>query len=98
MEFLVAEEDGLPVGYFWVGENTDTFTGERRGFIFDFYVEPSCRGKGIGQALMKAGEDLCRSRGQESVALMVATRNRVAHELYLRLGYEERRVIMIKRL
>lgn len=98
MRFLVAEEEGLRVGYIWVGENTDTFTGEKRGFIFDFYVEPSGRGKGVGQALMKAGEDLCRSRGQESIALMVAARNRIAHELYLKIGYEDRRVIMVKRL
>ena len=46
------------------------------------------QGRGIGTALIRAGEDTARQLGHEQIALGVGLDNRDARRLYERLGYE----------
>src|SRR5437899_7053029 len=51
---LVAELDGAVVGYafFTMGYNTDV--AARSIWLYDIFVMPAARGRGVGHALMKA--------------------------------------------
>ncbi|MGC7405221.1 N-acetyltransferase family protein [Pandoraea pneumonica] len=52
-ECLMAEWDGKPVGYALFFHNFSTFLGRRGLYLEDVYVQPTMRGKGVGQALLR---------------------------------------------
>ena len=54
---------------------------------FDLAVRKSCRGQGLGTALIAAGEAWARDVGYSYIAILVAVRNASAMTLYQRLGY-----------
>ncbi len=43
------------MGWILIGENTDYFSNEKLGFIYELYVFTEQRGKGLSRKLMKAG-------------------------------------------
>lgn len=47
------------------------------------------RGRGVASALMAACEESARRTGASRISLIVASENRGAHALYLKLGYRE---------
>ncbi|MCZ7572391.1 MAG: GNAT family N-acetyltransferase [Ardenticatenaceae bacterium] len=97
--FLVAEDaDGRNVGHVWLGETTEAFSGERRGYIYDLYVVPEARRRGVARALMAAAEDLARRRGYREIGLTVATHNDAARHLYESLGYLPERLLLTRPL
>lgn len=49
---LIAEEDGKPVGFALYFYNFSTFVGKQGLYLEDLFVEPHCRGKGYGKALL----------------------------------------------
>lgn len=57
--------------------------------ILDFGVVPAARGRGLGRALLAAGEDLARALGMAAMFLEVAVDNRPARRLYQRAGWRE---------
>jgi ribosomal protein S18 acetylase RimI-like enzyme len=90
------DDDGLPVGYVW-------FTIEDRPvgrvvFIYDIAVDPEHRRKGHAQAALGAVEDYARRHDCVGVMLHVFGSNTGARQLYLRAGYDETNVIMLKRV
>ena len=79
--FLVAEEEGMVVGYggiLWVADEGD---------ITNIVVLESYRGLGLGTALMKALLSAGRVRGITSFTLEVRMSNQVAIHTYERLGF-----------
>ncbi|VVD67166.1 GCN5 family acetyltransferase [Pandoraea capi] len=52
-ECLMAEWDGQPVGYALFFHNFSTFLGRRGLYLEDVYVQPTMRGRGVGQALLR---------------------------------------------
>jgi len=62
--------------------------GKRAGRIYTLNVEPKCRRRGIGEALMKRLEEEFSKRGCEEIFLEVAVNNVPAITLYKKLGYE----------
>ncbi|AVF42236.1 GNAT family N-acetyltransferase [Pandoraea apista] len=52
-ECLMAEWNGKAVGYALFFHNFSTFLGRRGLYLEDVYVQPSMRGKGVGQALLR---------------------------------------------
>ncbi|MDR3398823.1 MAG: GNAT family N-acetyltransferase [Pandoraea sp.] len=52
-ECLIAEWDGKVVGYALYFHNFSTFLGRRGLYLEDVYVQPTMRGKGVGQALLR---------------------------------------------
>ena len=79
--FLVAELDGVVVGTVMAG-----YDGHR-GWINYLGVDPGCRRKGVGRALMAEAERLLRLEGCPKINLQVRTGNAEAIEFYRRVGF-----------
>lgn len=58
-----------------------------KGRIWGVYVRASCRGQGMGRALMTALLNRIRSSGAEQVALTVVCGQEAARSLYCSLGF-----------
>ncbi len=83
---LVAEVDGAVVGYvfFTMGYNTDV--AARSIWLYDLFVVPKARGRGVGHALMKAVAAETVRGGGVSLDWGVHPTNAGALEFYRRLG------------
>ena len=79
--FLVAEVDGAVIGTVMVG-----YDGHR-GWINYLGVDPDCRRRGVGRALMAEAERLLRLEGCPKINLQVRTRNTEVIEFYRRVGF-----------
>ncbi|WBQ05689.1 GNAT family N-acetyltransferase [Kribbella sp. CA-293567] len=77
----LAQHEDEPVGTLWIS------THRPIPFVYLLEVLPEQRGKGYGRSIMLAGEDECRSRGYEHLALNVFGDNAAAISLYDSLGY-----------
>lgn len=51
---LIAERDGIPVGYALFVPAYDTESSARGAFLSDLYVTPAARGRGLGRTLIAA--------------------------------------------
>jgi GNAT superfamily N-acetyltransferase len=58
-----------------------------KGFILDFYIESSMRGRGVGKAAYGALEDLMRQEGAAYFALNTAGED--ARQFWLKMGFVE---------
>jgi ribosomal protein S18 acetylase RimI-like enzyme len=96
--FIAETEDGANAGLLWFGENRNVVTGEKEGWIYNVWVEPRFRGRGISVVLMEHGERHARERGDRILGLMVAVHNTAARRLYEKLAYREGNILMRKRL
>lgn len=79
---LVAEGDGAVVGSLivaWDGW---------RGSFYRLAVEPAWRRRGIGRALVQAGEERLRELGALRLTALVANSDREAIRLWRAVGYE----------
>lgn len=90
------DDDGQAVGYVW-------FTIESRPqgrvvFIYDIAVDPEHRRKGHAQAALLEVEAYAKSHDCIGVMLHVFGSNTGARQLYLKAGYDETNVIMLKRI
>ncbi|MCS4542308.1 MAG: ribosomal protein S18-alanine N-acetyltransferase [Euryarchaeota archaeon] len=85
--FLVAEIDGLVVGYVVGIIGTIRWKGE--GYILAIAVDPSYRKKGIGTVLMTNIINRLKSRGAKRVYLEVKASNSAAQYFYSKLGFKE---------
>lgn len=59
------------------------------GFIKDIAVSPDQRGKGLGEALLRAAFHACQQHGLPHVDLKVVAANAIALRLYRRVGMVE---------
>lgn len=80
--FLVAEEDGRPVGYVITAQDRGN------GHIFSIAVHPLERGKNIGTRLMTEALKILKSRGVTTVRLEVRKSNTSAQRFYEGLGFK----------
>lgn len=62
-------------------------TGEAEGQLRWFYLEPSCRGMGIGRNLMETAMSYCKERNLEKVFLWTVRDLEQARRLYVRFGF-----------
>lgn len=79
--WLVARDDQGAL----IGTARAMSDGVRRALVCDVIVAPAWRGRGLGQALVRATLDHPAVRGAREVRL----RTRDAHELYRRFGFRE---------
>jgi len=94
---LLAEtEEGTYMGHVWLGETTDAYTGARRGYIYDIYVSPAYRRKGVATEILHKAEQIARERGQREIGLTVAVHNERAQKFYARAGFHVERLLMSK--
>lgn len=90
----VATEDGAAVGSLWVFHDA----AQRRAFIYDIVIDEAQRGKGYGEATMRALEEALRPMHVTHIALNVFGFNTTARALYDKLGYHVAATIMLKRI
>ncbi len=86
------EKDQL-LGWALVGSGKDSFTDKAFGFVYELFVLPDYRGKGIAEQLMNTVRDHFKSDGFREVRLSVYAENK-AIDLYKKLGYTEKTITM----
>ena len=84
---LVAEDEQRLLGFIHVITETDYFTSEAHGHVSDLVVDRDGEGRGIGRALLAAGEHWSAERGHRLITLNVFQENTRARFLYERAGY-----------
>ena len=87
---LVARDEGEIVGTTTVIVYTTPFWIKAR--LDEVVVDSAARGKGVGEALVKASLDVARSKGVQIVELQSGRgpNRAAAHRLYERLGFKIR--------
>ena len=100
MVLRVAELDGRVGGYVLAGLEPLDWMQLRAacGFVHDVYVDPDARGRGIGEALMRAAIAWLAARGQPRAMLWSAEGNASAQRLFARLGFRRTMVEMAREL
>ena len=90
-QVLVAEADEKIVGYilYIIKPRTRLVKRHSCAVIYDLYVFPEYRGRGIGSSLLREALRRIRDRGVECVELTVWVRNKRALDLYKRFGFTE---------
>lgn len=88
LEGLIAiAADGQLVGLAQYYAVARPLIGRESGYLADLYVEPSCRGRGIGRALFAAVMDIGRRRGWAKFRWVTPADNHVAVALYDQIAH-----------
>ena len=88
---LLGRNEGAVVASVLVGHDG------HRGWVYYVTVDPDCRYKGYGRAIMSAAENWLRARGIQKLQLMVRGDNLQVRAFYESLGYyDQERVIFAK--
>jgi ribosomal-protein-alanine N-acetyltransferase len=85
----VLSQDGNPIGVGLLGIR------EKRGWVGGFGIAKAHRRGGLGRQLMAALLDSARAVGLSAVQLEVIESNTAAHNLYLNVGYQDVRRLLI---
>jgi ribosomal protein S18 acetylase RimI-like enzyme len=93
---LVAEgADATRLGFISLRVGQDV-VGAARGHVADLAVTADARRRGVGTALMRAGEAWARDRGLPALSLDVWSTNERALAFYRRLGYRAESLCLVK--
>ena len=95
---LVAEVDGVVVGFVDVEFRQRLNYSTPQAWIPDVVVEESHRGRGVGRALLAGAEELARQRGCWGMALESAKWRERAHAFYWARGWRDASLSFIKPL
>lgn len=97
---LVAERDGVVVGYTYAGiEGHDYMTLRGpAGALHDIVVDPDHRGHGVGRALLDATMMELARRGAPRVVLSTAEKNDAAQRLFAKAGFRRTMIEMTREL
>ncbi len=90
---LVGEDEDERIAGYVLSRVGLRWLGVRRGGITSIAVEPSCRRRGLGRALMAAALDYLRDNGVEKADLEVKVCNRAAQSLYQAFGFVQSRLL-----
>jgi ribosomal protein S18 acetylase RimI-like enzyme len=93
---LTLPDEKEAVGVLWLSSIEDN--GARQGFIYDVWIRPDLRRKGLGTTAMMEAERWARSQGLTSLGLHVFGHNQAALALYEKLGYVITNINMTKQL
>ena len=84
-EVLLAEEDGIPVGFALFFHNFSTFLGRAGIYLEDLFVMPEHRGKGYGKALLRRLTQITMDRGCGRLEWSCLDWNKPSIDFYLSL-------------
>jgi ribosomal protein S18 acetylase RimI-like enzyme len=93
---VLDDATAAPVGSLWV--LIEPHDGRIDAFIYDIVIDQALRGRGYGEATMRAAEVEARRLGATRIGLHVFGFNTVARRLYEKLGYETTNINMEKPL
>ena len=96
--FVAEDASGRLLGYVILGELTPFSSPRPVGFVYDIWVAPDRRGRGVGRFLLQAAERWARAKGYGAIKLEVAEANAAALALYRSAGYLAEREYLSKRL
>jgi GNAT superfamily N-acetyltransferase len=82
VQLLARDGRGAAVGFATLFWSWDTTEAMRIGIMYDLYVVPEVRGKGVGRRLIEACRGACRKRGVGKVVWETAPDNETAQRLY----------------
>jgi len=82
---LLAELDGQPAGLVWAKMDS---VNPALVHLFQMWVAPECRGRGVGRGLLDAALDWAREREVRFAELDVTLSNSSALRLYERAGFK----------
>jgi len=85
-EVLLAIDAGEPIGFALFFVSFSTFLGRPGIYLEDLFVRETARGRGVGQALMRALAAIAVRRGYGRLEWAVLDWNAPAIEFYRRLG------------
>jgi ribosomal protein S18 acetylase RimI-like enzyme len=101
-KLFVAEDDGRVIGfaYAWIERDEREYMTLQKeyAYISDVFVHGDYRGKGVGKMLLGACESYAKKMGHDQVWLIVLSKNKRVHELYVREGYRDYSVTCVKEL
>ena len=84
-EVLIAELDGVPIGYSLFFHNFSTFLGRAGIYLEDLYILPEHRGHGYGKAMLRRLAQLTVERGCGRLEWACLDWNRPSIDFYLSL-------------
>lgn len=95
---LVAERDGMVVGYTYAGVEGRDYMALRgpAGVLYDIVVDSPHRGHGIGRMLFEATTAALEERGSPRIVLSTAQRNQAARRLFARAGFRPTMIEMTR--
>ncbi|MGW6020737.1 N-acetyltransferase family protein [Streptomyces sp. NPDC055099] len=86
-DHLVAELNGVVVGYIRLGYPTSVLANAHVRQILGFAVTDEARGKGVGRRLVRAAVEEARRQGARRITLRVLGHNIPARTLYASEGF-----------
>jgi GNAT superfamily N-acetyltransferase len=98
IQVLMAEYDGMPVGFALYFFNFSTFVGRPGLYLEDLFVRPADRSRGIGRALLRALARIARERGCGRMEWAVLDWNEPALRFYRALGARQMKEWIVHRL
>ena len=87
-EAILAEANGMAVGYAIFFHNFSTFKGKAGLYLEDIFVKPAFRGRGIGKRLFCRVAAIARERGCVRMEWAALNWNEPAIRFYRRFGTE----------
>ena len=84
-EVLLAEEDGIPVGFALFFHNFSTFLGRAGIYLEDLFIMLEHRGKGYGKALLRRLAQITMERGCGRLEWACLDWNKPSIDFYLSL-------------
>ena len=97
---LVAERERGVIGYTFAAMEGYDYKSLRgpAGLLHDILVDPSHRGRGVGQRLLEETLSMLRARGARQIVLSTAERNTAAQRLFARMGFRPTMIEMTREL
>ena len=84
---LAGEADGTALGFVQMYPGFSSLAAARTYVLYDLFVDPAARQRGVGRRLMEAAAEEARRRGAVSLVLSTAKTNHPAQRLYESLGW-----------
>lgn len=79
---LGAREDGRLVGHACLYWHKSSLLAAETVLLYDLFVVPEARGRGVGRALIEASAEIARGRGAAQLEWTTAPDNHTAQRLY----------------
>lgn len=83
------EVEHSPTGYVVLTLGFSMEYGGLRGFVDDFFVRATARGRGLGAAALEVVKQTCRELGVRALLVETGPEDHPARRLYARAGFQE---------